>query len=124
MRGRFLLVGMPFIFGSMAFADSEGLTREQIQEVIRKERAPVIKCYEDGLKRNPRLKGRFTLSFEIGADGGVVKAKILKSTLRHRVTEECIVEASQKWIFPKPVGAKPVHVDYPFALSKLRKDRG
>jgi hypothetical protein len=49
--------------------------------------------------------------------GKVSEAKVRESTVKDDQTPECIVEAVERWRFPKPTDGKPVTVVYPFNLS-------
>ena len=122
MRINLLLFGTLCFFASNILASAEGLTREQIQQTIQKNMSSVMTCYQEGLDSNPDLKGRVQLSFDIEVDGKILKSSISKTTLNNQKVENCIVEKSKTWIFPKPAGNKSVHVEYPFELRRNNKN--
>lgn len=121
MKNNLLLFGTLSFFASNVLATAEGLTKEQIQQTIQKNIGSVIKCYEDELESKPDLKGRVQLSFDIEVDGKILKSSVAKTTLNNQKVEDCIVESSKTWIFPKPTNSKSVHVEYPFELKKNKK---
>lgn len=74
-------------------------------------------CYEKELARNPTLAGRIEVQFTISAQGKVIAAVLVKSTMNHPVVESCVVAAVRRWEFPRPIGGGIVIVSYPFNFS-------
>lgn len=91
-----------------------GLDREQIQRAIRKHRNAIRYCYEKGLQRNPDLQGKVRTKFVIGADGRVLTAAILDSTMGDGAVDACIAKRVQRVQFPAVRGGGAVVVTYPF----------
>jgi TonB family protein len=105
----------------LAQAESGGLSSKTIQDTIQKNINGVLNCYNGEVKKNDQLKGMVHLSFDIEQNGKVINAAVSKTTLNNKATENCIIEKSKTWSFPKPTGSKPVHVDYPFDFRKVKK---
>jgi TonB family protein len=96
---------------------SEGLDPAIIRRVARAHINEIRYCYNEGLSRNPELEGRAVVRFEIGTSGRVHRAELQTSTLADAAVESCMVEAVERWMFPKPNAGRPVVVSYPFVLS-------
>ncbi|MAV92023.1 MAG: hypothetical protein CL676_11440 [Bdellovibrionaceae bacterium] len=96
-----------------------GLDRDQIQAVINKHRGEIIYCYEKGLQKSPRLKGRVGVDFTISRSGRVSRSQVESSSLRSSSVESCILNRLNGWRFPKPVGGVNVKVSYPFVLNRV-----
>lgn len=96
-----------------------GLDRGQIEAVINRNAGQITYCYEQGLQKDPSLKGRVEVKFVISPYGKVSAAKINNSSLGARRVENCIVSKLRQWKFPKPVGQVNVRVKYPFNLKRL-----
>jgi hypothetical protein len=109
------------------------LSPEKIQAVLRDRFSVIRTCYEDGLKRDPKLQGRIAVRFVIGVDGKVSSAASIASAaessadiitpstsslppLSDKVVIECVVGHCKSLEFPKPDGGQ-VSVVYPFAFS-------
>lgn len=95
-----------------------GLSREQIETVIKRNEGQIRYCYEKGLQTNPGLSGTVGVNFVINGLGKVSAAKLGSSSLRSKRVNNCIVAKLKRWKFPRPVGGLNVKVDYPFKLMK------
>ena len=91
--------------------------REVIRRVVRAHINEVRHCYDQGLTRNPQLKGRVTIQFTIDASGKVPAATVQDSTIGDQGVASCIAKAVRRWSFPKPSGAGHTMVNYPFVLT-------
>lgn len=109
-----------FLLSSSAFAATEGLSRDQIQNTISKHLDKINQCYEDGLKDNPKLQGLVRVKFVIAATGHVSEAKIEKADMADGKVQTCIVTEMKTWEFPAPVGGVEVRTSYPFQFKKLK----
>lgn len=112
-----LIFVMVYVNTSLAFAG--GLDRDQIAEVIQHEQHNTLLCYENQLSKYPKLQGRVALEFFIELDGSVKTSKIHETTLHNEAAENCLINLSKKWIFPKPTGKESVHVTYPFIFERI-----
>jgi outer membrane biosynthesis protein TonB len=95
-----------------------GLTREDIDKVIKARAGLLRACYQKELERVPSLQGKVVVSFAIGADGKVTAAKLAEpaTTLDDDVVTSCILRQFQRMVFPaKGAVAK---VTYPLIFSK------
>ena len=79
----------------------EGLSEDAIQRVIAQRQADLIQCYADSLEDEPDLEGRVDFHFRIAPDGHVAMVQVTRSALRHKPTEDCFVERSRRWAFPR-----------------------
>lgn len=96
-----------------------GLDRDQIAAVINKHIGQIIYCYERGLQKAPKLKGRVGVDFTINSTGRVSRAKVGSSSLKSASVESCILGRLRSWPFPRPVGGVNVKVSYPFVLKRV-----
>ncbi|OFZ21854.1 MAG: hypothetical protein A2202_00310 [Bdellovibrionales bacterium RIFOXYA1_FULL_36_14] len=93
-----------------------GLDPDLIAAIIKRYGPQIQHCYEQGLVKKPTIKGKVTTNFIIASGGGVIKPKIIESTLHDSFTEKCIMQKIVKWKFPKPKGGGTVGVTWPFIL--------
>ena len=75
--------------GYVAPLDSEsfvegGLTRDQVEEVIKRNMGQITYCYEKVLQGEASLKGRVSINFVIGASGRVSTARVQHSSVEKR----------------------------------------
>ncbi len=93
------------------------LPPEQIQAKVRQSFGKLRTCYEEGLGRDPSLKGRVTVRFVIDREGKVSKAAAAPgSTFPDQKVSDCVVEAITQLTFPKPEGGI-VTVTYPIQFE-------
>lgn len=95
-------------------------TGESIQQVVGQHADEVERCYEPELARQPDLFGRVYVLLKIAATGDVVDSKLYDSNMGSPAVEACLVSAVRQWKFPRPAGAGPVAVAYPFLLTPAR----
>lgn len=100
-----------------ASGDFGGLTKEEIDKVV-KSRAGLIKsCYQRELDKTKGLGGKLVVSFSIAPSGDVTRQKVDsgKSTLRNASVEDCVLRQIAKLKFPAKGGGV---VNYPFLFSQ------
>ncbi len=93
------------------------LDRDIVRRVVRAHINEVRHCYNQGLVKDPTLRGRVAVQFTIGATGRVPVAVVSESSLGDRNVGNCVSKAVRRWKFPKPEGGGNVVVTYPFVLN-------
>ncbi len=94
-----------------------GLDKDLIRRVVRAHVNEVRHCYNQGLVKDPNLKGRVAVQFTIGATGKVSSAVVGESDLKDQAVASCIAQAVRRWSFPKPASGGAAMVTYPFILQ-------
>lgn len=89
---------------------SGGLPVEIVQRVVRQNFGRFRLCYEGGLRTNPALAGRASVSFAISASGEAASVKDSGSDLPDKTVVECIVRNFKNLSFPQPEGNAKVNV--------------
>jgi len=100
-----------------ASGDLGGLTKEEIDKVV-KSRAGLIKaCYQKELDKQKGLGGKLVVKFSISPGGDVTKAAPdnSKSSLQNAAVNDCVVRQIMKLKFPAKGGGV---VNYPFIFSQ------
>lgn len=96
------------------------LAPETIQKIVRTNLPSMKKCYDEGVTRNPKLRGTVTTKFVIGADG-LVQSSEATTDANHPPfpdpkVEACILKTFTALVFPKPQGGT-VTVTYPLVFT-------
>lgn len=91
-----------------------GLTRTDIQRVVRRHKPEVRHCYEQGLISRPDLEGRVSVRFIIQPDGRVSTSVTQSQSLGSDRVSECVSSAVYRWGFPQSEGITAV--TYPFVF--------
>ena len=95
-----------------------GLSKDIINAVVARHRSEIRWCYEAALQRNPGLRGKVTMAFNIQPNGVVSYAGTKESTVGDSALENCIASKIKTWIFPKPEAPVVTEVSaYPFYLN-------
>ena len=97
----------------------EGLTRDEVGEVIHRHLSEVRYCYESAMIREPDIEGKLMVAFVIGGSGTIKSAEAKSSTLPDPRLDDCIIRRLVTWPFPKPRGGVDVAVTYPFIFKTL-----
>jgi MYXO-CTERM domain-containing protein len=88
---------------------------EVVQRIVRQSFGRFRFCYDAALMRNPRLEGRVSVQFTLGANGEVVAPKVLPGGLEDATMAACVRDAFAKLTFPQPDGT--VGVTYALMFS-------
>lgn len=99
----------------------EGLTKEEVGEVIHSHLAEIRYCYEAAMLRSSAIEGKLQIAFVIGAAGRVNRAESKSSTLSDARLGECVISKLRSWQFPRTKGGVDVAVSYPFLFKTLGK---
>jgi len=93
------------------------IDKDIIRRIVRTHINEVSHCYNQGLVKDPNLKGRVSIQFTIGPTGNVPVAVVQESSVKDANVGQCIAKAVKRWKFPKPDGGGNVVVTYPFMLE-------
>ncbi len=96
----------------------DGLSRDEIQRVVRLKQGEYRYCYEKQLQSRPDLEGKVTLKFVVGPTGRVLVTEVLEDTLGEGEVASCIANKARNWQFPRPRGGGVVAVKYPFLFRR------
>ena len=95
-----------------------GLPKDVINAVVQRHRAEVRACYDAALQRNPNIRGKVVVAFDIQPNGIVSKAVVKESSVGDSALSRCITSRVKSWVFPKPEAPVVTEVSaYPFYLS-------
>ncbi len=97
----------------------EGLTKDEVGEVIHRHLSEVRYCYESAMIRTPDVEGKLIINFVIGATGAVKTADVKQSTLPDPRLDDCVLRRLVTWKFPQTKGGVDVAVSYPFIFKSL-----
>jgi outer membrane biosynthesis protein TonB len=100
-----------------ASGDFSGLTKAEIDRVVKSRSGLMKACYQRELNRSPGLGGTLVVSFRIKPDGTVQTARVVpgKSTLRNSSVESCVTRQITGLKFPAKGGGL---VNYPLIFSQ------
>ena len=79
-----------------------------INSVVSKNRVEVLKCYAEGAKKTPGLKGTISLQLQV-EPSGKVRAQV-QSTLNAPLVAACVIKAANSWKFPARQGNEIANV--------------
>lgn len=104
-------------FEGGASGDFSGLTKEEIDRVVKSRSGLIKACYQKELNRTRDLGGKLVVNFVIAADGTVKSTRIEggKSSLRNAEVEGCVRSNISRLKFPAKGGGV---VNYPFIFTQ------
>ncbi|WP_404364268.1 TonB family protein [Corallococcus coralloides] len=109
-------VKVPQVADSVPEVDSSEVSPKELARFIQRMKASIQRCYEKELKRDPTLKGRVMVRFNLKPDGRAGNVEVEESTLRSEGVSSCIITTIRAWKFPfQP--SDDVPVSYPFIFS-------
>ncbi len=96
--------------------ESSDVDREKLAAYVRSRKGAIQQCYEKELKRNPTLKGKVVVRFNITPAGRTSEIDIEENTLGNEAVASCIKTTIRGWVFPFKPGSD-VAVAYPFVFA-------
>ena len=94
-----------------------GLPRETVRRIVRANFPYIRQCYEQGLKKDPELRGVVATRFIIDMTGAVETASLSSCSLSDPAVASCVVGVFRNMSFPSPENGKAM-VTYPIDLQK------
>jgi len=91
------------------------IDKATVTSVVGAHRPEVLKCFAEGKKKNPNMKGTVTLQLQVDS-GGKVRAQV-QSTLNNPLVAACVIKSANTWRFPSRAGGDPQLVVYPFTIN-------
>jgi TonB family protein len=107
---------------SEGFLVEQGLTKNEVGEVIHRHMSEVRYCDETAMVKGMRVEGRLLVSFTVNAKGQVIEVNKVSSDKNLDFVSHCVMEKLKKWVFPKPRGGINTTVNYPFLFKSLHVD--
>lgn len=96
------------------------IDRDAVEAAIQAHRDEFRLCYEREINaETPKLAGRVSTSFVIGASGRVTQTGVESTTLKNPNAERCILNVIKRIDFPTPRGGGVVQVSYPFKFNAV-----
>ncbi|HEY5945289.1 MAG TPA: AgmX/PglI C-terminal domain-containing protein, partial [Kofleriaceae bacterium] len=92
------------------------IDRATVSSVISTHRPEVLKCFAEGKKKNPAMKGTLSLQLQVNGAGAVHRVQV-QSTLNNPLVAACVVKAATAWKFPSRNGGELATVAYPFTIN-------
>lgn len=80
--------------------DSADVDREALARYIKARLTAIRGCYEKELKRNPTLKGKVVVRFNITPAGRAGDIRIEENSVGSSEVGECIASLMRSWVFP------------------------
>jgi TonB family protein len=90
-----------------------------IKRVVKRNLGAIKLCYDQELRRNPKLAGKVTMEVSVTATGTVAAADVVSSSLKNGTVESCIARTIKRWRFPKPKDGDVIFT-YPFIFEASR----
>jgi serine/threonine protein kinase len=87
-----------------------------ISSVVSANRPAILKCFAEGKKQDPSMKGTITLQLAVDASGKVQRAQV-QSTLSKPLVGACVIKAASDWKFPQRSTGGVAQISYPFTIN-------
>lgn len=87
-----------------------------VSAVVGQNRPAVMKCFADGKKANPKMKGKLSVHLAVDAAGKVKQVQV-SSTLGNPLVAACVAKLVNGWKFPARATDQLAMVSYPFTIN-------
>lgn len=104
--------------GALADVDGE-LDAAEIRRVVQRNLGAIKLCYDQELRRNPRLAGKITVEVGVTPTGTVSSASVVETSMGNKTVEDCITRTIKRWRFPRPKEGDVIF-SYPFIFEASR----
>jgi hypothetical protein len=92
------------------------IDRSVVSAVVGSHRGEILKCFADGKKTKPDMKGSVNVTLSVTPDGNVSRPQV-QSSLGAPLVAACVAKAVASWKFPARQGTGLAVVSYPFTLN-------
>jgi len=92
------------------------LSNAEIQKAINDNIQLFDACYTLGADKQGKLEGTVTVKATVGPLGTVKEATLVKSTMKNKKVDTCVVDAFKKVKFPQPKGGAVI-ITYPMTFG-------
>ena len=99
----------PLVLGS--------IDKATVDRIVKQHLPSIRACYERELGRTPTLRGKLSVKFVIGKDGGVSTVSSRNDSLKTPAVSNCVHSRFMRMTFPKPRGGGIVTVNYPLVFD-------
>jgi serine/threonine-protein kinase len=87
-----------------------------VSAVVGQNRPAVMKCFADGKKTNPKMKGSLQVHLAVDTTGKVKQVQV-QSTLNAPLVASCVAKSVNSWKFPTRSTGQIAMVSYPFTIN-------
>lgn len=91
-------------------------TKDSIRSTVQATSARTRSCYEQGLRKNPKLSGKLMVAFVIGRDGTIASAE--GSGFPDAAVTSCVVKEFKGLRFGPTADGKPISIRYPLVFAR------
>ena len=74
---------------------------EVIHSYVRRRQSQIKYCYDRELQKDPNVKGKMTVGFDINVKGQVLNAQKKSSSLNSEAVEKCVIGKIKRFKFPE-----------------------
>lgn len=97
----------------------EGLTHEEVQEVIQSKIGEVRRCQEIANRTGKAFEGKVVVNFSILPNGSLKDVSLSQEEKIDSQMRGCLLRKISAWKFQNPRGGREVEVSYPFVFMTL-----
>jgi TonB family protein len=101
-------------------AAGSGRTDASLLAVVERYAAGIRFCYDNELKREPRLRGKLVIAITVAASGEVTDARVVEDTVGSAALSACVLGKIRAWTFPR-VPAGTTTFQAPFVFTPPRE---
>jgi TonB family protein len=106
------------MFGGVGSSRGEPIPewiRDMIRRKVRGYLPELEAAYSAAYRRNPEVKGRLLVRFQLEPSGKVSRAEFVESSFRDQAFIQNVLSKVRRWVF-EPTGGRAVEVLYPFVF--------
>ncbi len=106
------------VFGGVGSSPGEPIPewiRDMIRRKVRGYLPELEAAYSSAFRRNPELRGRMVVRFQVTPSGKISSAESVESSFRDRAFIATVLDKVRRWTF-QPTGGRIVEVLYPFVF--------
>ena len=102
-----------------AFKIPSFISAKRLKRRANYERSYFRICYENSRLRDPVLEGDIVFSWAVQSWGRAGYVRVIRSSLRNRTVERCIIKRIKRWRFSKPPGQSKAKVQFTIRFQTI-----
>ncbi len=96
---------------------TEGLAEKDVQRLVERHMPSIKLCYQQALKKAAHFKDKVVFELVIDPSGRVTTTRVIKSQLKNREIEKCMIQKLNQLLFPAPKDGKGATITITFNLK-------
>ena len=96
---------------------TEGLSKKAVKKLLQQHIHSIRLCYKQASKKGSHPQGKAVFTLTVDPGGQAIKVRVVRSGVKGKELEQCIIQKLRQLAFPAPHGGKAVTLTVTFHIK-------